>query len=252
MNAKLQLAYDDAYIDFTNLKSKLQKHLAFEAELQASADRVESLRKKGENLIAEGNFDSVRVEAQLNEMIEGWNEINKKSSTKTTLLQNAYKEYQTSRKLASFDKWLDYIEQVIGSNDHGEDIASVEQLIKRHEEVVNDVEAKRQPIREVVEKAEVLLNSLGENETIADQLLNSSALLSRYESLAEPCQIRAENLRESLKFYQWKAEVDEQISWINDKLPQMESTNYGQTLHAAQSLNKKHHIFEEVFIVYIV
>jgi hypothetical protein len=34
MNTKLQLAYDDEYIDLTHLRSKLKKHRAFDTELQ--------------------------------------------------------------------------------------------------------------------------------------------------------------------------------------------------------------------------
>uniref|UniRef100_A0A915EL36 Uncharacterized protein n=1 Tax=Ditylenchus dipsaci TaxID=166011 RepID=A0A915EL36_9BILA len=62
MNAKLQLAYDDGFIDPTNLRSKLQKHLAFDAELQVSEDRVQAVQEDGEKLIAENHFDKERVE----------------------------------------------------------------------------------------------------------------------------------------------------------------------------------------------
>lgn len=75
MNAKLQLAYDDSFIDPTNLRSKLQKHLAFDAELQASSDRVDAVNRQGRNLIAQNHYDCERVEAQLNEVLEGWNEL---------------------------------------------------------------------------------------------------------------------------------------------------------------------------------
>lgn len=75
MNAKLQLAYDDGFIDPTNLRFKLQKHLAFDAELAASGDRVDSVRQNGERLISENYFDKDRVEAQLNEVLNGWQEL---------------------------------------------------------------------------------------------------------------------------------------------------------------------------------
>lgn len=75
MNAKLQLAYDDGFIDPTNLRFKLQKHLAFDAELAASEERVEAVRETGEKLIGENYFDKDRVEAQLNEVLSGWEEL---------------------------------------------------------------------------------------------------------------------------------------------------------------------------------
>jgi hypothetical protein len=47
LNAKLQIAYDESYLDQTNLQSKLQRHLAFDAELKAdqvfiSASKLQS------------------------------------------------------------------------------------------------------------------------------------------------------------------------------------------------------------------
>lgn len=71
------------------------------------------------------------------------------------------------------------------------------------------------------------------------------AVKHRYKNLNEPCQIRAENLHESLKFFNWSAEADEQLVWIGDKLPQLKSRDYGNTLHAAQSLNKKQQILQQ-------
>lgn len=75
INAKLQLAYDDGYIDPTNLRSKLRKHLAFDAELQQSEHRVHAIREEGEKLLKESNYESERIQAQLNEVLEGWEEL---------------------------------------------------------------------------------------------------------------------------------------------------------------------------------
>lgn len=75
MNAKLQLAYDDGFIDPTNLRSKLEKHLAFDAELQASSDRIDAIKKEGQSLMSQNHFDCDRIQAQLNEVLEGWNEL---------------------------------------------------------------------------------------------------------------------------------------------------------------------------------
>lgn len=73
-------------------------------------------------------------------------------------------------------------------------------------------------------------------------------MFQRFEGLYEPCEIRKENLNDSLKFFEWASEVDEQLAWINNKVPHLESTDYGRSLHSAQSLNKKHQILEQVFI----
>ena len=62
MLEKLQLAQEENYKDPANIQSKHQKHQAFEAELAANADRVETVLKMGQKLIenrkCSGNFSS--------------------------------------------------------------------------------------------------------------------------------------------------------------------------------------------------
>lgn len=48
---KLQLATEESYKDPANIQSKHQKHQAFEAELAANADRIQSVLAMGGNLI---------------------------------------------------------------------------------------------------------------------------------------------------------------------------------------------------------
>ena len=45
INEKLMVASDESYRDPTNLQSKLQKHQAFEAELSANKERVDTICK---------------------------------------------------------------------------------------------------------------------------------------------------------------------------------------------------------------
>lgn len=62
---KLQLATEESYKDPANIQSKHQKHQAFEAELAANADRIQSVLAMGTNLIDKhqcaGSEDAVQV-----------------------------------------------------------------------------------------------------------------------------------------------------------------------------------------------
>ena len=92
MNAKLQLAMDDGYLDATALRLKLKKHLAFDAELRASEERIGRLQKRGQCLlneefgkdcnIGDKEESEERVRAQLEELNNGWTELLEKSAEK--------------------------------------------------------------------------------------------------------------------------------------------------------------------------
>ena len=45
ISEKISVATDESYKDPTNLKAKLQKHQAFEAEITANEERIQALAK---------------------------------------------------------------------------------------------------------------------------------------------------------------------------------------------------------------
>lgn len=73
--------------------------------------------------------------------------------------------------------------------------------------------------------------------------VHSKTIISRprrFQSLKDPAQKRREALEESLRFHKFGFELDAELHWIKDHLPQASSTALGQNLYQAQSLHKKH------------
>ena len=173
------------------------------------------------------------------------------SSNKTRRQQQSYELHQLSCKAVELDHWLDRVERDLGSEDHGSDVQSAESLIKKHEQLRAEIEAKASSVAELAEKvavAEVCDGCGGVNYVFKFQkyanheehLSHCEAVRCRYASLAEPCTIRAENLAEARRYFGWAEEADEQLCWLADKLPTLRSTDVGASLHAAQSLHNRH------------
>uniref|UniRef100_A0A1I7Z9V4 PH domain-containing protein n=1 Tax=Steinernema glaseri TaxID=37863 RepID=A0A1I7Z9V4_9BILA len=243
MNAKLQLAYDESYIDPTNLRSKLQKHLAFDAELEASEGRLDAIKEEGDALLRSNLDDKESVRAQLQEVVSGWDELKKKSALKSKALREAYEAHQLNRKLEDLDKWLDRVEHDLSTDDHGKDLISVEALLKKQDALEGEIAARSDAIDETVNKA-VLLKQ--QNYSNVDALVTTAEELRlRYSGLKEPCLIRRENLEEARRLFEWHSEANEQMGWLQEKMPQIQSSDYGNTLLQAQSLHKKHQILEQ-------
>lgn len=60
--------------------------------------------------------------------------------------------------MSELDKWLDQIEHALSTNDHGNDYESVENLINKHTQLIDKIEAKRSVINETAKKAIELQN----------------------------------------------------------------------------------------------
>lgn len=72
----------------------------------------------------------------------------------------------------------------------------------------------------------------------------------RYASLHEPCTIRRDNLEEALLMYQFYRDVEDELSWIQEKKPIAESTDIGASLVAVQNLIKKHQALESEIVAH--
>lgn len=77
----------------------------------------------------------------------------RKSARKAKLLQESYDAHQLSRRLVELDKWLDHVEHSLSTNDHGEDIQSVEILIEKHNQLLAEINAKSSTVEDAVKKA---------------------------------------------------------------------------------------------------
>uniref|UniRef100_F1KPH2 Spectrin beta chain n=1 Tax=Ascaris suum TaxID=6253 RepID=F1KPH2_ASCSU len=243
ISAKIQLAYDESFLDQTNLRSKLQKHLVFEAELDANEGRVKSTVGIGEKLIKEKHYASDSVARQIAEVNGGWLELRRKSALKKRRLCEANEAYQLNRRLEDLDKWLERVENDLSNEDHGNDYISVEALIKKQDDLDAEIASRAASVQQCIDKAREFEKQGYANTK--ESLEMAKAVEQRYFGLKEPCQIRRDNLRDALAFYEWISEAEEQLEWIGDKMRQAISTDYGDTLHAVQSLTKKHALLEE-------
>ncbi|XGW05367.1 hypothetical protein V3C99_016045 [Haemonchus contortus] len=243
INAKLQLAYDESYLDPTNLRAKLQKHLAFDSELTENEKRLVAVEAQGEQLIKEKHFMSEQVRAQLGELRSGWDELRTKSALKTQRLREAYEAHTLQRKVEDMERWLDRIENELASEDHGRDLVSVEHLMKKLDALDAEIRGRAEAVHDLMQKAREI-KTLG--SPTSDAILGAAEQVdARFSSLNEPVLIRRENLRDAHALYEWTACAEEELEWLSDRLPLARNQECGDSLHSALSLQKKHMALEK-------
>uniref|UniRef100_A0A5S6R1A2 Spectrin beta chain n=1 Tax=Trichuris muris TaxID=70415 RepID=A0A5S6R1A2_TRIMR len=245
INQKLQIAYDESYLDSTNLQNKLRKHSAFDAELKANEPRIAAIEKEAEALIAADHFAKSDITLQVKEITDGWEELKKASSMKSERLEEAFSAYQFSRRVNDLDKWIDNVESQLSSDDHGTDLFSVENLLKRHELLEEEIAARKVDFGEIDQTAKTFISR---HHFLADDIEEKATSVGeRYASLREPCEIRKENLTDAHRLYQWLHSADEQSAWLREHRPTVFNEYLGESLQSAQNLLKKHQLVEQKF-----
>merc|ERR1712079_734412 len=115
MLEKLQLAEEETKPDAANIQSKHQKHQAFEAELAANAERIQSVLSMGQNLIERkkcaGSEDAVHQ--RIESISEQWEVLSQKTTEKSMRLKEANRQRTFIAAVKDLDFWLGEVESLL-------------------------------------------------------------------------------------------------------------------------------------------
>ncbi|KAM8933888.1 spectrin alpha chain, non-erythrocytic 1 isoform 3-T3 [Pelodytes ibericus] len=245
ISEKLQTASDESYKDPTNIQlskllSKHQKHQAFEAELHANADRIRGVKEMGNSLIdrgaCAGSEDAVK--ARLVALDDQWHFLVQKSAEKSQKLKEANKQQNYNTGIKDFDFWLSEVEALLASEDYGKDLASVNNLLKKHQLLEADISAHEDRLKDLNGQADSLMTSSAFDTTqVKDK---RDAINERFLRIKTMATARRSRLNESHRLHQFFRDLDDEESWIKEKKLLVGSDDYGRDLTGVQNLRKKH------------
>ncbi|KAM9327207.1 spectrin alpha chain, non-erythrocytic 1 isoform 3-T3 [Gastrophryne carolinensis] len=240
ISEKLQTASDESYKDPTNIQSKHQKHQAFEAELQANADRIRGVIDMGNSLInrgaCAGSEDAVK--ARLAALADQWQFLVHKSAEKSQKLKEANKQQNFNTGIKDFDFWLSEVEALLASEDYGKDLASVNNLLKKHQLLEADISAHEDRLKDLNGQADSLMTSSAFDTTQVKE--KRDAINERFQRIKGMASARRSRLNESHRLHQFFRDLDDEESWIKEKKLLVGSDDYGRDLTGVQNLRKKH------------
>ncbi|XP_078592218.1 spectrin beta chain, non-erythrocytic 5-like isoform X2 [Branchiostoma floridae x Branchiostoma japonicum] len=242
INEKMQTALDECYRDPTNLQSKLQKHQAFEAELSANKGRVDGVKREGEDLIEADHFATAEIQAKVVEVETNWEKLTDATQVRRDRLQDAHQAQQFFHLVDDLESWLGEVEVQLGSQDLGKDLISVNNLIKKHQQLEAEIGTQQTKMEEILTSAAAYRDK---QHFLADNIQERAAVITdRFNGLSEPMQLRRDNLEDTLVLQQFYRDVEDELAWVREKEPLATSTDLGQNLTSVQSLQKKHQALE--------
>lgn len=106
----------------TVARRRLQKHEAFELELRANADRVDTLQSEGNVLIDGGHYAAPQVKALLAAVAKEWAALAAAAKVRGEKLMRACERRALDGTLADVNAKLDEMTQALQSTDVGADL----------------------------------------------------------------------------------------------------------------------------------
>uniref|UniRef100_A0A1I8B6Y0 Spectrin alpha chain n=1 Tax=Meloidogyne hapla TaxID=6305 RepID=A0A1I8B6Y0_MELHA len=237
---KFQVAQEADYRDPTNIQQKHQKQQAFEAELSANADRIATIISAGQNLISAskcgGGEDA--VSQRLNALNDQWELLVKTSTEKSARLKEANKQKTFMAAVKDLEFWLGEVETLLSSEDTGRDLASIENLLKKHQLLEADINAHADRVADVNGQAEALMEADQFDRDAIDT--RRQGITRRYANVKEMGKQRRDKLNKAITVHQFLRDIDEEESWIKEKKLLVSSDDYGRDLTGVQNLRRKH------------
>ncbi|KAL1006210.1 hypothetical protein UPYG_G00069280 [Umbra pygmaea] len=242
INEKMLTAQDMSYDEARNLHSKWLKHQAFMAELQSNKEWLDKIEKDGTQLVSEKPETDSVVKEKLSALQTMWKDLESTTQTKAQCLFDANKAELFTQSCADLDKWLGGLEGQIQSDDYGKDLTSVNILLKKQQILENQVEVRQREVVELQSQALVLSQEGKDTEEVDGQ---RHVVEKKLQELLDPLRKRKNFLMASREIHQFIRDVEDEILWVEERMPIATSTDHGHNLQTVQLLIKKNQTLQK-------
>jgi spectrin alpha len=158
-------------------------------------------------------------------------------------LKEANRQRTFIAAIKDLDFWLGEVESLLNTDDSGKDLASVQNLIKKHQLVEADIMAHDDRIQDMNEQADSLISS--EQFDATDIQEKRQTINVRYKHTQDLAAHRQSLLIEANTLHQFFRDIADEESWIKEKKLLVSSDDYGRDLTGVQNLKKKHKRLEQ-------
>ncbi|XP_076879615.1 spectrin beta chain, non-erythrocytic 1 isoform X2 [Brachyhypopomus gauderio] len=242
INEKMLTAQDMSYDEARNLHSKWLKHQAFMAEMQSNKEWLDKIEKDGKLLVSEKPEMEAMVKEKLESLQGQWEELETTTQTKAQCLFDANKAELFTQSCADLDKWLGGLEGQIQSDDYGKDLTSVNILLKKQQMLEKQVEVRKREVEELQSQAHVLRQEGKDTDEVDGR---REVVEKKFQELLEPLVKRKNFLMASREIHQFNRDMEDEILWVEERMPIATSTDHGHNLQTVQLLIKKNQTLQK-------
>uniref|UniRef100_A0A8C3VFV2 Spectrin beta, non-erythrocytic 5 n=1 Tax=Catagonus wagneri TaxID=51154 RepID=A0A8C3VFV2_9CETA len=245
LREKRLAALDEGWQDPAGLQAQLRKLQNLQAELDTSVHHPQRLRTEGQRLLREGHPASETIQERLQELSELWEELQASCQRRATKLQEASEALRLRRSVEELESWLGPVEVKLRAPIGSTDQLGLDELLGAQGELEAAADRQAGQAQTLLCQAQAQA-SLREDPCLLAQAVEEQAqrLLRRFSSLREPLRERRIALEARSLLLQFLRDADEEMAWVQEKLPVAASRDCGQSLSALRHLQEKHQNLE--------
>ncbi|RLV63671.1 hypothetical protein DV515_00018032, partial [Chloebia gouldiae] len=215
------------------------QHPAFLAELAQNREWLQRIEKEGEELVQAKPELSGAVRRQLEELRRCWQELETTSQARSRRLAEAAAAERLARSYADMEARLGRLEEQLETVGSGADLRSVSHQLKRLQMMESQVEEWYKEVGELQAQAAALPAQAAGRDAVGER---QSAVGTRIVRLIEPLKERRRILLASKEVHQVSHELEDEVMWVQDRLPLAMLKDHGTNLQTVQQFIKKNQV----------
>ncbi|XP_051900167.1 spectrin beta chain, non-erythrocytic 4-like isoform X2 [Pristis pectinata] len=236
ISEKMLTVRNTSHDDAQKLHKKWLKHQAFMAELLLNREWLAKIEKEGQELIKEKPELATVVRKKLDEIHECWTVLESTTQEKARHLFDVNRAEQLVQSYSELDRRLSQLEGQLQVVDGGRDIATVNTQLQKLQVLENQMEGWYKEVGELQAQAATLQQEgSGKEEVIEKQ----NVVETRIVRLIEPLKQRRRILLASKEVHQITRDMEDEMLWVEERLPMAKSKDHGVNLQTVQLLLKK-------------
>ncbi|KAM6275011.1 spectrin beta chain, erythrocytic [Porphyrio hochstetteri] len=219
-------------------------HSAFEHDLQLLETQVQQFRDTAARLqTAYAGAKAASIQMQEQEVARALQALLEACSGRRARLVDTADKHRFFGMARDLLSWMESIVRQIETQEKPRDVSSVELLIKYHQGIRAEVDARGKNFTTCIELGKKLLQRKHQDSPeIKEKLVE---LVEKRKAMMETWEERRDRLRLLLEVCQFSRDASVAESWLMAQEPYLASSDYGQTVDAVEKLLKRHEAFEK-------
>ncbi|XP_065427703.1 spectrin beta chain, non-erythrocytic 4 isoform X2 [Chrysemys picta bellii] len=212
------------------------RHQEFRAQLAQNREWLHKIEQEGQQLLEEKPELAGSVKRQLEEIRQCWGELESTAQARAQHLLEASKAEQLVQSYADLDKRLVNMEGQLQAVDAGASLATVNNQLKKLQTMESQMEEWYKEAGQLQAQLASLPLEPASKEAVDEK---QNAVGTRIVRLIEPLKERRRILLASKEVHQVCRDLEDEISWVQDRLPLATLRDHGSNLQAVQHFIKK-------------
>ncbi|XP_021964674.1 spectrin alpha chain isoform X2 [Folsomia candida] len=232
------LSSEDYGKDLTSVQNLQKKHTLLESDVSSHSDRVDQIKSACEEFIEKEHFDIENIIKKGNGVQTRYENLKPLIENRRKKLNDSSRVMQLFRDIEDEESWIREKEPIVASNNRGRDLIGVQNLIKKHQAVVAEINNREGKINGVCEVGQGLIEGgsfMGEE--VGRRV---DKLKGNWAGVREKAEKRSKDLQDALLAHQYFADANEAESWMKEKEPLvLAHQDLGKDEDSSEALLKK-------------